>query len=46
LKDPKYLNSDFKGRIWQEIGEEMKTDGEYLLFFIIISIQRLYYLLV
>jgi len=43
LKDPKYLNSDLKGRIWQEIGEEMKTDGEYLLFvIIIISIQRLY----
>ncbi|XP_060881745.1 transcription factor Adf-1-like [Metopolophium dirhodum] len=27
LKDPKYLNSDLKGRIWQEIGKEMKTDG-------------------
>jgi hypothetical protein len=30
LKDPKYLNSDLKGRIWQEIGEKMKIDGEYL----------------
>lgn len=30
LKDPKYLNADWKGRIWQEIGLKMNVDGEFL----------------
>ncbi|XP_014260382.1 uncharacterized protein LOC106673010 isoform X1 [Cimex lectularius] len=27
LKDPKYLNADWKGRIWQEIGLKINVDG-------------------
>lgn len=30
LKDPKYLNADWKGRIWQEIGLKINVDGEFI----------------
>ena len=42
LKDKKYMNVDWKGRIWQEIGNKMQVDGEFLnyLLLIILSISN------
>lgn len=40
MKDPKYLNADWKGRIWQEIGHKMSVDGKFLNLFILLIDSR------